>query len=261
MSARTPWEKKIAGDRDRTYFGGPLKITHSPRANFGFTKAVLKAPKTKIRQANFQRETQNCAKFCSRVKIDVPENMPSSHVRKTHPKSRLNHQTRQAASSRNPCSCRVSCEISRVQKSHERQEGTQKMRRNITLQNKVFRGRGPQINPWGPQINWMYMDMDLVPWRALFCQKNASRCRTEHFKQGNPAQEKGYQIQGFWGPNSLTCRTKFPDLIFFVSIPIFQPSSALPETPIFVVFFWNFVSFTKISPNWPEMLLRRSATI
>ena len=35
-----------------------------------------------------------------------------------------------------------------------------------------------------------------------FALKNASRCRTEHFKRENPVQHDLCEFSGFWGPNS-----------------------------------------------------------
>ena len=71
------------------------------------------------------------------------------------------------------------------------------------------------------------------PWRPFFGQKNASRCRTEHFKQGNPVQHEVYQIQGFWGPNSLTCWAEFPDVFFSFQYPSFNLRQHAPK-PLFL---------------------------
>ena len=81
----------------------------------------------------------------------------------------------------------------------------------------------------------------------FFCKKCFS-LQNRAFKQGNPVQHEAYEIPGFWGPNSLTYGTKFPDLIFpWNTLP--STFASIPRNPYFCRVFFKFLGLHEDSPK------------
>ena len=83
---------------------------------------------------------------------------------------------------------------------------------------------------------------------GLFFAKNASRCRTKHFKREIPVQHDPCKLSVFWGPNSPRSGAKFSPLVFSRNTHHLSFARTL-RNPLFFRLFGLFQDSLEISQN------------